>query len=764
MITFALEYATRGLRVFPCKPKDKTPITAHGCKDATTDPAQITEWWAKWPSANIGIATGAESAIFVFDIDGEAGRKSLAELAKAHGALPATVTVETGGGGTHYYFRHVSGLKNTASKIAPGLDTRGDGGYVIAPPSVHPSGRAYQWAEGAALGMVDIAEWPAWLLEKLRPKQSATKPTPRTNATRHTAYIRAALDNVTAEVANASKGQRNDTLNKAAFTLGTLVGAGVGLSYSDAESALMGAVAVHVGDDFPQAEADNAICSGMTAGIRQPRTIPDRPARKPSATAGQQGDAEGIAPATELPAIPPVEDAGEGRIQVAATPIDKVATLMNDVGNAARFTIQHRARLIFVRNVPYVYNGRRWVKDETAQATAMAKETAMGIARTAASIEDSAIRAAALSWAAKSQSLSRINAMIELAKPELSITPDRLDADPMMLNTRTGTLDLRTVELRPHSPDDLISRICNAGYVEGAGAPLFTRFLLRIFQSNPELAAYVLRCLGYSLTGNTREQVVFFLYGAGANGKSTLMDVILYVMGDYACKASRDLLDDQNNHPTGIADLESVRLASITETGEGRKLNEGALKELSGEHYLKARKMREDFRSFVMQAKLFLQGNHRPIIRGTDLGFWRRMKLIPFLETIGESERVPDLAEKLRAETDGILMMLVTGCREWLAGGLQEPQAVRDATAEYRGEQDVIGQFLEEACIADRTASESAGSLYKAYQMWAESAGEYVVSQRRFGGQLRERGFERERSSTSGRIEWKGVGLKELND
>lgn len=168
----ALAYAAHGWAVFPCRPRGKQPLTEHGVNDATRDPGQIREWWRRWPSANIGLATGEDSAVDALDVDpAHQGEESLMALLAEHGALPVAPVSLTGGGGKHYLFAHVPGVRNSTSRIGAGLDVRGDGGYIIVPPSVHPSGVRYTWQ--AHPDTITPAPWPEWLLARLRQSQTA---------------------------------------------------------------------------------------------------------------------------------------------------------------------------------------------------------------------------------------------------------------------------------------------------------------------------------------------------------------------------------------------------------------------------------------------------------------------------------------------------------------------------------------------------------------------------------------------------------------
>jgi len=464
--------------------------------------------------------------------------------------------------------------------------------------------------------------------------------------------------------------------------------------------------------------------------------------------------------------------------------LGETAKLQTDVGNAARYAIQHGDDLQFChsRGDHLIYDRNRWKWSDAGKPISMAKDTALNIysesqaasrdAKVAQArgdedaAEKHAARAAELAkWAHSSQKRERISAMIELAKPDLSILPDRLDSDPWLLNCKNGTIDLRTGDMRGHRREDFITRVANANYDKSATSPTFDAFLQRIFRSNPALIPFIQRAIGYASTGSVREQCLFFLHGKGANGKTTLIDAVQYALADYAGKADPDLLmmrDGSSAHPTNVADLMGRRTVVCSETADGRRFDESKLKDLAGETRLKARFLYGDFFEFNATHKIFMYSNHKPVVRGTDYGFWRRMKLIPFLETIGENERDPDLLEKLKAEAGGILKWIVDGAIAWYREGLGTPPEVVKATNEYRTEMDSIGAFIKDSCVEGDRLVSSAKDLYEAYCKWCNENGEHPLSQKRLGQALGERNYISDRGGAGGRKTWRGIGLKQL--
>lgn len=342
---------------------------------------------------------------------------------------------------------------------------------------------------------------------------------------------------------------------------------------------------------------------------------------------------------------------------------------------------------------------------------------------------------------------------------------DDWNQDPWLLNVANGTLDLRKGELRPHRKGDHITTRVPFGYDKDAEAPTWNKFVETVTCGDAELARYLQRAVGYSLTGSVREQVLFFCYGSGANGKSTLLQVLLELVGpDLGVRTERNLLmakRAEGGATPGIADLWGKRCAIGSEIEEGRSLDEALIKDLTGGDRLRARHLHQANFEFDPMFKLWLAGNHKPLIRGTDRGVWRRMRLIPFLADIPEAEQDRDLLTKLRAELPGILAWAVEGCMKWQEHGLGDCAAVERSTAEYRTEMDTLGQFLDECCTVAPEGKVSSVRLYLAYKEWAEASGLRVPSKQGFGRKLSERpGIDTAKLDGGNTRGWKGVALR----
>lgn len=420
-----------------------------------------------------------------------------------------------------------------------------------------------------------------------------------------------------------------------------------------------------------------------------------------------------------------------------------------DLANARWLVAMHGERLRYVvpRRKWLVWDGTRWELDDSGQAWRDAKEAADMLPRKHKGRPT------------RVQTKAGIRDMLELAgtEPNIAVTPAMLDSHPRVLNVQNGTLDLQTMQLSPHDPADLLTKICGAAHDPGAEAPEFTAFLERI-QPDPEMRSFLARLFGHALLGTVVEHVLAILYGTGANGKSTLVEAVMTAFGDYAAPTDPGLLIDRGDvHPTGTADLFGLRLAVTHETDEGRRLAEGTVKRLTGGDTIKARGMREDFWSFTPSHSIVMHTNHKPIVRGSDEGIWRRLRFVPFDIVIPEDERDGKLWERLQQEKDGILAWIIRGYQEWVSRGLDEPSSVTEATAAFRGESDMLATFLEQRCLLNPYTHVRSGELFEAWVQWCKIENHDAGTQTKFSRELVDRGFDKDHTM-HGKV-WRGIGL-----
>ncbi len=440
-----------------------------------------------------------------------------------------------------------------------------------------------------------------------------------------------------------------------------------------------------------------------------------------------------------------------------------VVANLTDVGNAERFAahVGRDLRYVHLSDTWFIWTGRRWQKDDTGAALRHALATIRATAHQADALDEEKERTRLFRHALKSEAASRIHSMLRLATSLLPVTPDQLDRNLWLLNCTNGTLDLRTGELRPHDRDDLLTRLAPVAYDPEAPCPRWEGFLQQVMDGNEALIGFLQRAVGYSLSGSTAEQVLFLLHGVGANGKSTFIETIRAVLGDYATQADFTTFLRQQGEGirNDVARLVGARFVSAVEAEGGRPLAEAMVKQLTGGDTVTARFLFKEFFEFTPVFKLWLAANSRPTVSGTDNGIWRRIRLVPFTVTIPPEERDRDLVRKLAEELPGVLAWAVRGCLRWQAEGLGVPPEVEAATEAYRDEMDVLGGFLTDCCVLREGIQVTSAELYAAYLTWCEVNGERPVTRRKMGLRLSERGFERKRG-TAGVHCWRGVGLR----
>ena len=721
LLEHALFYARKGWQVLPvhtivggrcscgrsnCDSAGKHPRIKNWTKNATTDERTIRKWWGQWPTANIGIATGAGSGIICLDIDPKNnGLEELEDLENKYSKLPDTVVSITGSGGKHILFKCPGfTISNSASSIAPGVDIRGDGGQFVAEPSIHSSGRQYKWEGSSHPEDIDPVEAPAWLIGLI--KKSSQHP----------------QKTILEEGGPVPAGQRNDTLFKLAATL---------RRYGANELEIYTAIT-----------ATNERCV-PPLDDRELKAIAESAVKYPPAP---------VAPHLDKPPIP-------------SPSVERFNN--TDLGNAERLLHYHGGDLRFCNdwNKWLIWNEQRWKIDTTRAVEQKATHTVRQIyheAGEAASPED---RKALATWARTSESFNRIKAMLELAKSKLPVSPDLLDRDRWLLNVENGTVNLKTGELQPHNRTNLITKLASVTYDPSAQCPTWLEFLNTIMGGNKNLIAYLQKAVGYSLTGEISEQCMFILHGSGANGKSTFLETLGAMLGpkEYAEQAPTKMLMVKNfdGVPNDIAMLKGARFVTASEAEEGQKFAESLIKQMTGGERITARFMRAEFFTFQPDFKLFLGTNHRPTIKGTDHGIWRRIRLIPFTVTIAPEQQDKDLPRKLLAELPGILAWAVRGCLLWQREGLGMPDEVKAATEGYKSEMDSVISFIETHCFVAPQVAAASSDLYDKYIKWCEKNEEEPISQKKFGMSLESKGFVKMRGSGGIRM-WKGIGLLDI--
>lgn len=433
------------------------------------------------------------------------------------------------------------------------------------------------------------------------------------------------------------------------------------------------------------------------------------------------------------------------------TVCDLKAFKNTDSGNAERFAAlyQNLIRYVPPRKSWLVWAGSHWVFDEKSQATFLMKMAARKLLQQSVGETDDQKRAVLVKWATDSEGAYKIHAALSLVpgEPGMSILPSELDSDPWHLNVQNGTVDLRTGELHGHRREDYLTKICPVDYDPAARAPRWVQFLDEIFLGRQDLIDYIQRAVGYSASGSVRDKVLFFLFGpSGDNGKTTFVETLMDLLSGYSQKAKLDLLTARtaDGGPTEeIATLKGARLVVASEIEEEAWLAVARVKDLTGTDTLRARFLHQNSFEFKPSHKLWIYGNHKLNVPGGDNAIWNRVHLIPFDASfpVGHHQRDDQLREKLEAEKSGILNWIIEGCLAWQKLGLLPPTTITNATKEYRSEQDIIKQFLDEECTLGPHLEVSTKVLYNHYKEWAEETGLKPYTRNRLGRRLTELGI-----------------------
>lgn len=706
---------------------------------------------------------------------------SIPDWAKSHAKQSAPAAIKATGhpGPFMKSFRH----RETKAEV---IKFQGTGGQAVCPPSLHPSGEQREWegripGDPAVVDFVDL--WDA--VGRLASRCGAAIPVSGRKWIRKATSAPSVLKRVSAyfrKVPEAISGQGG---HNATFWAARVLVWGFRLTKDAAFRFLKEEYNPRCQPEWEDKELLHKVEDAASLPFKKPEgwCLDEEKPEKNGDDQTATGKAVGLL------------DALRGRQRkIDAAAQDDPEIHLTDMGNALEFVADHAADVRYVPSWGWMaWDGLRWVRDEAGRAQELAKRTVARMFREAAEAvkaiaeeiesgdgeDDEAdaklkekFRAAKkqLDWAFRSEDAKRLAAMLTLAKSDYRVvaTVDQFDADPFAFNVQNGTIDLQTGELRPHNRDDLITRLSPVAYDRDASSELWAKVLLAIFAGDVELIRWLRRLLGYCLTGDCREQIIAILHGTGGNGKSLLIEVLLDILADYGLKANSELLlaSRHDRHETEKAQLCGRRFVAAVETGEGRRLNETLVKEASGGDRITARFMKKDHFTFRPTFKLALATNHRPEIRGTDVGIWRRVRLIPFTRRFWKEGEPPgdpalradpELGRKLRAEYPAILTWLVIGANEWHKSGLGTCKAVEIATSEYRDAEDIVKEFIDECCVREVSASVGATVLYKAYVAWADARKEQAFKQTTFGRRLTDMGFDKTKEGT---VTYLGLRLK----
>ncbi|TLP42663.1 hypothetical protein FDK21_19310 [Cohaesibacter sp. CAU 1516] len=830
MLDHALALAEKGFAVFPANPSNKKSLIKAWQENATKDPDQIRQWWVRWPRALIGAPTGWGCDLWVLDLDAKVDDVTgevievadlIAIVEEAIGEpLPQTLATATPRGGRHLFYRMPSDGREVRNRnpLMENIDVRGEGGYVIVPPSIRADSAVYRWADE-----VDPVEAPEALLDLvIKPVEQAEEEGGAAPAVKGDfqstlaeedeavrKYALAAVDGECHAVRTCGKGGRNNQLNKAAFSIGQLVGAQV-ITRAMAFGLLQDAAQSNglMKDDGAKA-VQATINSGLNDGANHPRDLSEirakaarrasrssfyPPAPSPEDYGGfAEGSSKGNHPENQEDQGDNAEkaekgnQAGEGgdkrkkkrkkKSSFAVPPRSALYSALdrelaelerNDLGNGERLQARFGQDLLYVRDIGWHHwCGSHWTEDDAWEYVhKRAHETARAMQDEATALrheppdwlqdEDEIAEFANshFGFAISCGNAGRIANMIATAQNYMTIEPSEMDADLMVINLENGTMKLEGAceTLKPHRREDRLAKVMPVSYDPDASYELFQRFMDTAIPCKKK-QAFLQVWAGLCLTGLTREQKFVFNFGEGGNGKSVFMDLLAKMMGPYAATINfSTLLKDERKRGSeatpDLARLPGKRLVKASEPERGSVLAEAVIKEITGGEPLQVRKLREDFFEFFPQFKLMVSGNHRPSIRSADRGIWRRVVLFHWDQNIPEDQQDKGLPDKLWQERSGILNWLLDGVRRYLEDGLQVPDVITKETNDYKEDSDPLGRFIAD-CIERAPGEEvNATTLYEAYCSWARLNEAPIYKATGFGRAMVERGLEKRKKRT----------------
>jgi putative DNA primase/helicase len=641
-MTNALEIALRisnelGLPVFPCREKPnatgkgiKSPYTANGYTDASTDEQQIRNWWHANPNALIGVPTGQASGILVVDIDQSDVKDGEASFAELGIGDPETVQTITQSGGRHIIFKYPDGydIRNSAGNVlGKSIDVRANGGYVIWAGSRTENGN-YDYRNGYEPNKIGFKPLPDTLLTMLTAPSEKSKLTPLLGE-------------------NIPEGQRNHTLFREGVTLAN---AGV----SDAE------VVAHI-------ERRSAAC--------------DSP-------------------------LPRSEIIG---IQKSALSYKETAVIpFTDLGNGERLVRDWDGQILYCsdQRAWYAWANTHWEMDEQ-RVKQCAKRTTRDMR--AEPIPSAEMLKAQIAWQKTSESTARQASMLEAASSDEKITRkfDVFCRDERLFNLQNGTFDLDKLTLREHRRGDHITKIANASLTEDATCPRWIQFVDEITDGDERLALFLQKFCGYMLSGDRSEQIILFLLGEGANGKSVFLDVLKYVFGTYAGVINAKALIDRSasSIPSDIAALANKRFVMMSEFPEHAPLNTATVKSITGGDEITARHLYREWFEFKPQFQVVCALNDLPKLTWIDEAYFRRVRIVPFNRFFEPNERDKNLHATLKAEADGIMRWLVEGYQLYGKEGLEPSAKMRALSEAYRVNEDPVTQFVD-TCLSNSTETD----------------------------------------------------------
>lgn len=760
----ALGYGSKGLAVLPvwsvnsdgvcrckagakCDKPGKHPLFREWQTSTSSKADSIRASWPNSGAVNIAAQLGAcDTPLLVLDVDPRnGGNESLAALEVRLGERlrdASALVVATGGDGWHFYFEQGERNDSEVAELSrwmkcnyPGIDVLAGAHYCILPPSQHASGGSYRLDKGD-FDLDWLTGLPGDFLRKVKGAIVLDADDVLGNAMQVDVETPEAVERVNSALGAIPADCDRDTWRNIVFAVhstGWLCAKQIAQDWS--------MTYLDPVRGYDEASFDAVWLSAKRGRLRRSVTL---------GTVFHLAKANGW--------LDPRQQLSSGYLET-----------YGDISNGYRFARQYSDQFLYCQASKcwYIWDGGRWRAGAKGEALEATKRIAVDITEeTLQALRSDPTEA---NKRAHTQALSvhrnekRLNAMLAMAAtvPGMSVlSPAAFDSNPWMLGVRNGVLDLRTGELMVASPDLFISKQAGAPFDQSARCPRWEQFLTEVFQGDDELIAFMQRMVGYCLAGSVNEEVLFYLYGHGRNGKSVFCTLLEAMLGEYAVSVGSALLTKQVNSEGAryVATLEGARLASANEVGTSNIWDDERVKSLVSRDRIATRQLYGEAYSFVPTHKLIVRGNHLPGVHDAGDGMWRRMVLVPFSRQFKDDEVVPDLDTQLAGEElPGILVWAVTGCLEWQRSGLRIPTSIRAATNAYRGDTDLLGQFIEECTTADSQSEVNVSFLYKRFERWCLMNGLKILSCIAFGRQLSERGFHMRK--TNGKRLYRGLLL-----
>jgi len=759
----ALRLAAGGIPVFPCYPEGhgsrpdgrpyyKSPRIAGWQVYATTDLAVILGWWQQWPDALVAVPTGARSGLYVLDLDvkpaeGIDGRVTVQPLQPPVTRINHTLT-----GGQHLLYRlpETGEAKTDAGMLGTGIDRRGDGGYIIWWP-----------AHGGAVTHATLAACPQWMVGSATRDGMPDDTLPPMGLTEHD------MHDLLRRVQPEQMSSRSEWLRVGMALHHETGGSEAGLTMWDAYSMCW---PKYEGRQVLEREWGTFGRTGRVA-VTMRSYVPTGWKSVPPETAFAGGVVT-IQPGATYTAVTGIPFFVPNLPQAVRDARDGTATTrpLTEAGNAMRMHDKYSQVLRYVVELDswlYWHDGT-WIGDDKSAAVLhLARLLHDDVyAEGGTNVTESMTY---VKWARKCGELRTATNTVKLLAlyPDMRISAADLNTNQMLagLDGARRVLDLRTGHVRAAMPDDLITKslgVRGVGRVDGSSR--WQSFVSEIFCGDQHLISWMQRWCGYCLTGSTCEEIMVFAYGMGRNGKGTFFESIARVLGEYVATVPSSTFDAA--HGGGgegatpqLAKLQGARMVLSSETNADTPVNESLIKSMTGGDAITARPMYASPITFYPQFKITVQGNHKPMIRGMDVGVWSRIKLVPFLRIFSDEERDRSLKARFKDEAEHILAWMLEGCLRWQQIGLSDvPVAISSATAEYKDEMDIMGEWVRERCIEASDVSAMASVLYASYRDWAEKNGhKYPMTAQSFGRRLSDRGMHRQRIA-NGSL-WKGIRI-----